>query len=637
MTTKNHSPGNHATSTGWTLFIAVCVVVASGCHDTAPPPPVIRAAPAPSAGNRSGDAPPIVTQTPIAPPSDYVGSQVCAECHQEISQSYARTTMAKSAASLPDAPVIEKYPCDRIEAARGLYLSASQTTAGVFHHEQLLSIDGQLLCEQTVPIAYELGSGKRGRSYLVERDDQLMMSPLTWYSTALRWDVSPGYERNNQHFERRVTDGCLQCHAGRIAAAPSPQRDRYARPVLLEAMIGCERCHGPAEKHVAFQRSRTPSDGAVAAAASPGPDPIVNPGSLPPHLRESVCNECHDLGSERVLRFGKTEKDFRPGDPLSSIWVTFQKGHSGANLGQSLEAVNQVQQMEASQCFQQSNGQMGCISCHDPHRQPDAGERVEFFRNKCLACHTQPQQECATPKAERRLKSPEDSCIACHMPASPAADVQHTSQTDHRILRLPAASQVASGEGAFRIGAGMDSVPEWEVERARGLLMTRFAIELKDAELAKATCGVLEPLVERGLHDPIVERSLGEAYHVMNFHEKAEQHWKQALTLNPHDETALRSYAIAMHASGRDEEAESLYARYLQNNRWDRVILGRHVHVLARLQRLDEALREAEEAVQKFPLDGQIRQWLADAYEASGRVADAQAQRAVIERLAPVP
>ena len=632
MTTDIHSMAFTGTPRHLVLLMALLILTGIGCQEAAPPPPVIHS-PSSSVSIGPNSAEPIIVATSVARPSDYVGSQVCAQCHAEISQSYSRTTMANSAAIAREAPEIENYEHDWVTASRGFRLRATKTEAGLTHTEQLLSVDGQVLCEQSVPVAYELGSGKRGRSYLIERDDQLMMSPLTWYSTALRWDISPGYGKNNLHFERKIVEACVQCHAGRIAPSVSPLENRFPKPALIEAGIGCERCHGPAGRHVAFHLDpKNPGETALSET-----DPIINPASLAPDLRDSVCNECHMLGAERILRVGKQDHDFRPGDPLHAVWVMFQKGHAGIGTNQSTEAVNQVQQMESSQCFQKSSGRFGCISCHDPHSQPEVEERVDFYRNKCLACHQTPARECASPRAERLRQSPEDSCIACHMPSLSAIDVQHTSQTDHRVLRNPLVAAPGAPSETLQLMPGMESLPAWEVQRARGLLMTQFSLEYKDPALATLASDVLQPLVERGLKDPVIERSLGDAYLLQNRIELAELHWRKALALDPHDEPALRSLSIAVHDAGRDAEAEQLFSQYLKSNRWDRTILGRHIHVLGRLQKHDAALREAEEAIQKFPSDPLIRQWMADACEAAGRVDEAKVHRTVAERLAPFP
>jgi predicted Zn-dependent protease len=80
-------------------------------------------------------------------------------------------------------------------------------------------------------------------------------------------------------------------------------------------------------------------------------------------------------------------------------------------------------------------------------------------------------------------------------------------------------------------------------------------------------------------------------------------------------------------------DAERLLAQYIQNNQWDRPILGRHIHVLARMGRQAEALKEAEAAVEKYPFDSLIRDWLAKAYEAMGRKNESETQRRIAERL----
>ena len=72
---------------------------------------------------------------------------------------------------------------------------------------------------------------------------------------------------------------------------------------------------------------------------------------------------------------------------------------------------------------------------------------------------------------------------------------------------------------------------------------------------------------------------------------------------------------------------------YLKTQTEDRTILGRHVHALGRMGRLDEACTRAEAAVQKFPMDLQLRNWLANYYMTRGREAEALPHRKVAERL----
>ena len=49
-----------------------------------------------------------------------------------------------------------------------------------------------------------LGSGRQGASYLIDRDGFLFQSPISWYAQQRRWDLSPGYQKTNAHFDRVI-------------------------------------------------------------------------------------------------------------------------------------------------------------------------------------------------------------------------------------------------------------------------------------------------------------------------------------------------------------------------------------------------------------------------------------------------
>jgi tetratricopeptide (TPR) repeat protein len=221
------------------------------------------------------------------------------------------------------------------------------------------------------------------------------------------------------------------------------------------------------------------------------------------------------------------------------------------------------------------------------------------------------------------------------MPALPAADVQHTSQTDHRIVRSPETAPTSDASEILELAAEMDTIPEWEIRRAKGLLMAQYSVDQRDGALATLASGHLEELRNQGLNDSALENALGNVYLLLNRLEVAEKHWKRALELDPHNESALRSLAIAMHDAGRDEEADLYMRKYKKENQWDRVIIGRHIHLLGRLGRQSEALAEWEIALDKYPFDRLIREWMANACLANQRKTEAQIHKAISERLTP--
>src|SRR5262249_58372103 len=122
--------------------------------------------------------------------------------------------------------------------------------------------------------------------------------------------------------------------------------------------------------------------------------------------------------------------DFRPGLPLHLFLSEFVRPARYART----KFVGSVEQMQASRCFQKGTGQtrMGCTSCHDPHAVPAPRKKLSFYQGRCLQCHQ--DRGCTELPARRKQKG--DDCVACHMPPT-GSDVNHTTITDHRILRRP--------------------------------------------------------------------------------------------------------------------------------------------------------------------------------------------------------
>ena len=161
---------------------------------------------------------------------------------------------------------------------------------------------------------------------------------------------------------------------------------------------------------------------------------IVNPARLTPYLADNICMACHQTGDARVLKPGKSYKDFRPGHPLDDT-LSILMVPPTPESPPTADHVEHYYSMTLSKCYRASQGRLSCITCHDPHEEPSREEAPAYFRGKCLTCHT--NQSCKLPIETRMQKKPANDCIGCHMPKRDIQVISHSSATNHRIVTTP--------------------------------------------------------------------------------------------------------------------------------------------------------------------------------------------------------
>jgi predicted CXXCH cytochrome family protein len=487
----------------------------------------------------------------------YVGDEACARCHREIAEAYRSHPMGRSMAPLGG---VAKRPPIGASAglpfeAKGAQFLVEERDGRVFHAMRRRDAEGRVFAENEAEVRYALGSGTRGIAFLIDRDGFLFQSPIAWFAQPGRWDTSPGYGEFDARpdFERPIQPECLSCHANQFRPVAGTL-NRYEPPIFQGHSIGCERCHGPGALHVNRE------------GPSAGPDlTIVNPADLAPALRESVCQQCHLQGTFRFPRAGRGPLDFRPGLPIHRFWAFFlmRAGSRG-----KFEAVGHVEQMESSRCFRASEGRLGCISCHDPHRLPAPSTKAAYYRGRCLGCHE--QKGCALPPAARRARGRADDCVACHMPRPAMSNIPHTAATDHRIPRgvpgsEPEGPRAGPGQPAkvplFDYHAGQMTEEERRAS-ARDLgIALRLGARLMggSSPLAKVAAAQAVPSLEAAIRerpdDLPARESLGQVLGMLDRNEEALRVYEGLLRIEPNHESALRSSGRVLTRLRRPELA----------------------------------------------------------------------------------
>ncbi len=457
---------------------------------------------------------------------------VCADCHRKIFDQWKRTPMVNASG-----PAAEGFiPADFTHAASGV-------------HYQMILEDGEIWLTYERPdaapdralkgkqrLAFYLGSGRRGRTWIYEREGYWYEIPINWYAKKKLWDMTPNYlDAREMPFTLPVDPGCLHCHASDVRDSLPDARNHFAGPPFVQGGISCAACHGDPAQHLATK----------------GKGPILNPAKLDAVRRDSVCLECHLEGEVAVVKQGQRLNAFRPGDNLFDEAVYFEDGRKAGPGGR---ATSQWESLLESACRQASGDRMTCTTCHDPHASPAAEERVGFYRGKCLACH-------AGMATGHHEKNPD--CTACHMPREATEDIAHEQVTDHRI-QIPEKQYVSpfSSEELVAIGgvhAGLrDEGLAWAQlalrgDRAAAERAMRLLLEAEKTDVGQAGDGALH--MELGF----LEQRSGDR-------ERAKAEYETALRGDPYNETAAGDLAILDAQSGEFAAALPLWKSVFEHD-----------------------------------------------------------------------
>ncbi len=350
------------------------------------------------------------------------------------------------------------------------------------------------------PIAITIGSGKVGHSYGVRIGDSVFQSPISWFSQAQHWDLSPGYDRRSLlDFDRRITMECLYCHSGGMRKVTDTPHS-----------ITCERCHTASDKH------------------------FENPAKLPASSRDIICEQCHLQGEARVLNPGSS---WSGANPSFTTYVSAKS--SGAQ-----KVVSQVEQLALSKCAQRSEGKLWCGSCHNPHG------AAKDQRTVCLSCH-------ADQLPGSHVKEHQD-CVTCHMPRLPSTQVAHTVYTDHRIRR--SAESPAVAVASTKIVAWRQPAPEYR-DRNLGLANVYAGQLSQSADLIQQGFKVLVSVQKK---DGEVLSALGSVLMQKQRPAEAAELFAQAARLQPENAGYARNLGVALLSRGDKNAAIAEFERAIR-------------------------------------------------------------------------
>ena len=368
----------------------------------------------------------------------YLPDRVCGTCHAGLYQSYQDVGMSHSFAKATPEHLVEDFDnAEYFHEKSQRHYRMERRGDELWFRRWKQDAGGNPTDVFETRVDWIVGSGNRARSYLYQTAaGELYELPLGWYSQGRHWAMSPGYDLpHHEGVTRPVRRECLFCHNAypEVAAGSDAHGEPQLFPKGLPEGTGCQRCHGPGADHVRAVLTGQPIETIHSK--------IVNPIKLPWPQRNQVCFQCHLLPAVEIIgqrRMERTDYSFRPGQELGDYLLHVDITQPELPREDRFQINHHAYRLMQSTCYIKSEGNMGCVSCHDPHVKVKGDARIPWFRDKCLACHQDFKHDAPEILASAQQKQTTiDDCTRCHMPQRRTQDVVEVSMTDHRIARGP--------------------------------------------------------------------------------------------------------------------------------------------------------------------------------------------------------
>ena len=553
----------------------------------------------------------------------YVPDHVCAECHADKAESFAEMGMARSFYRPSPDKVIEDFSDEAYfhEVTQRLY-GMELRDGDYWFTRHTRTGDGTLLDRFEIKVDWIMGSGNHSRVYLFQSDDgALFQLPLAWYTQDRKWAMAPGFEfAGHLGVIREVPQRCMSCHNAFAAYPEGAGEVGMPRhfPHDLPEGIGCQRCHGPGAEHVYRAYSGEGELEDLHAA-------IVHPGKLPREQLYSICYGCHMQPTVSVnsqLRFGRGHYSFRPGEDIREFLAHIDIVDATRTKEERFDINHHPYRLEQSACFVESQGQLGCLTCHDPHVKIKPEERAAHYRAACLSCHTLDEQ--GLPVQQSGAAHPDiassDDCTSCHMPNRRTQDVVEVWMTDHKITR-----QAADGlldpfpkEPAV-VSEVFLSDPDSPVSDDDALSMKLIAIlEYTARQSDYAADALLAHLQANPTSDFEPYLHLLQSLVRQGRNKDAHSIATQALARNPDHPRMIQTVAMSYAINDEPELGVLMLknllegAPHLVDARYNLAV------ILSAMQRQDEALAEAERVLEMRPTHWQTWRLVARVSDVTG-------------------
>ncbi len=437
-----------------------------------------------------------VTEAQAEDRPGFVGSASCRDCHRAQWDEWLGSDHDLAMAEATDETVLGDF-ADAEVIAHGI-TSRFYRRDGTF----LVTTEGPGGEPAEFEVTYTFGHDPL-QQYLVSfPGGRLQALSLAWDSIRQRWfhlypeqDIPPDdwlhWTRGSQNWNGM----CAECHSTNLIKGYDPDSETY-HTTWSDIDVGCEACHGPGSRHVAW--AEIPP---MARPGTPNAGLVVSTTDIEPAELVELCAPCHSRRAELG------DYDHTGLELLDHMLPSLLRDGLYWADGQILEEVYVYGSFLQSKMYARG---VTCSDCHSSHSLLLARDGNEL----CLQCHQREVYDTADHHFHKKVHEgrPSDGalCVKCHMVERPYMVIDWRADHSFRLPRPDLSRDIGTPNACTQsachddrpLSWSLDAYRRWYGQARRPHFGTTFAAARSDrpeaeAELVRLAGNGLQPAIVR--------------------------------------------------------------------------------------------------------------------------------------------
>ncbi|MEA3546865.1 MAG: tetratricopeptide repeat protein [Thermodesulfobacteriota bacterium] len=394
----------------------------------------------------------------------FVGSDKCGKCHKREYEEWQESHHAKAMAVADDETVLGDFD-DAIFDKKGVVSRFYRKEGRFFVHTP--GPDSQM---GDFEITHTFGWYPLQQYLIPFPGGRMQCLPIAWDEREKKWfHLYPDLDLNPEEWIYWTNQGqnwnsmCADCHSTKLQKNYDPHTDTYDTR-WAEISVGCEACHGPGSKHLAWaelpEMARVQDDDGLLVRTSGTNNRQQVDLCAPCHSRRSILGDYshlqQDLLDTEIPRLIEERLYYADGQILDEVYV----------YGSFVQSKMYANDVRCSDCHNahtikpHHEGNALCLQCHqasiydtkDHHFHKKEGEKGEAIRAAdgkilfevgtgalCVQCHMpgrmymvndyRPDHSIRIPRPDLSVElGMPNSCNYCHVDKNNEWSAEHTKK-----------------------------------------------------------------------------------------------------------------------------------------------------------------------------------------------------------------